>query len=135
MSRTTINHSFFFWMVRHGRIINPSKSHLKNELAVLNCKYVDCVAMAFISLYLDDSSRKIVLVFLSLIMSATLSLTHFLLFLLSFPISQKYKNKNKLFLLLLAFRFPYIKLFLQDIWCPFTESGFMYKNKIFVCVE
>ena len=101
------NHSFFFWMVWHGCIINPSKTHLTNELVTLNYKYVDCVAMAFISLYIwMIVQEKIVLVFLSLIMSAPPSLTPFLLLLHSFPISKNTKTKTKFFLLLLAFRVP-----------------------------
>ena len=55
-----------------------------------------------------------VIVFLSLIMSATPSLTPFLLLLHSFPIYKNTKTKTK-FLLLLAFRPPNLKLLLQDM--------------------
>ena len=55
--RTLIT-QFFFWMLIHGRIITPIKLYLKNESSFLKCKYVDYMPMAFISVHLDDSSRK-----------------------------------------------------------------------------
>ena len=58
MSWTHINHPIFFWMLIHGRIITPIKLYLKNESSFLKCKYVDYMAMAFISVHLDDSIRK-----------------------------------------------------------------------------
>ena len=113
-----------FWMLTHGRIITPIKLYLKNESSFLKCKYVDYMAMAFIS-YLDDSSRKN-RPCIFIINHECHSISYAFSVIVTFVSNlQKIQKQKQSFLLLLALRVPYIKLLLQNIYKILLQNVFL----------
>ena len=118
-------------MLIHGRIITPIKLYLKNESSFLKCKYVDYMAMAFISVHLDDSSRKN-RPCIFIINHECHSISYAFSVIVTFVSNlQKIQKQKQSFLLLLALRVPYIKLLLQNIYKILLQNVF-YKRSSFL---
>ena len=117
-------------MLIHGRIITPIKLYLKNESSFLKCKYVDYMAMAFISVHLDDSSRKN-RPCIFIINHECHSISYAFSVIVTFVSNlQKIQKQKQSFLLLLAFRVPYIKLLLEKIYKVLSENVFCKRSSI-----